>query len=658
MQESSTSNNLDSLIMDSVASQGFKALTEALNRSQAVIEFDPIGRIIKANDIFLDVMGYSMDEIRGLHHSMFCEPESMKSSEYIQFWKRLGRGEFDSGEYRRFGKGGKELWLQATYNPILDAEGRVMKVIKFATDITAQKIRNAELEGKINAINKAQAVIEFNLDGSVITANENFLKVLGYDLKEIQGKHHRMFCDPKYADSLEYRLFWEKLNRGEFEAAEYKRIGKGGKEVWIQASYNPIINALGKVFKVVKFATDITENKNRNAINEGKVNAISKAQAMIEFKLDGTVLTANENFLKTLGYDLKDIQGKHHRIFCESSYSNSPDYRTFWERLNRGEFDAGQYKRITKTGAEVWIQASYNPIFDSEGRVIMVVKFATDITAEKKKVVEFEGHVNLLDETANNLAAAANQLTATATQMSSTAKKTNEESVSASKASDDVANGVQTVATNTEEMVASIKEISRSANESAEMSKMTSTKAQETNMTVTQLGASSQEIGEVIKVISSIAQQTNLLALNATIEAARAGDAGKGFAVVANEVKELAKQTAKATQDITNKIGAIQKDSQRAVEAIGGIAQAIDKLNGISGTIAAAVEEQTATTNEVSRVVQQASKSVQGISGNIRLVSTAAEESTVAASQTLEASTGLSVLAEKLKEVVKKVKAS
>jgi methyl-accepting chemotaxis protein len=529
------------------------------------------------------------------------------------------------------------------------------------TDLENQQaqIELLQLRGIGAALDRSQAIIEFDPSGNILTANSNFLKTVGYDLAEIKGRHHRMFCDPRYSESLNYRLFWEKLGRGEFDSAEYKRLGRGGKEIWIQASYNPIMDANGKVLKVVKFATDITEQKIKNAVYEGKVTAISKAQAVIEFNLDGTVITANENFLKTLGYaDVRDLAGKHHRMFCDPAYTNTQEYRNFWEKLGRGEFDSGEYKRVAKSGAEIWIQASYNPIFDADGKVIMVVKFATDITAQKKKVTEFEGHVNLLEETANSLASAATQLTATATQLSATAGKTSDESGAASNAAEEVATGVQTVATNTEEMVASIKEISRSANESAEMSKATSARAQETNATVTQLGASSREIGEVIKVISSIAQQTNLLALNATIEAARAGDAGKGFAVVANEVKELAKQTAKATQDITNKIGAIQADSQRAVDAIGNISVAIDKLNGISGTIAAAVEEQTATTNEVSRVVQEASKGVQGISASIRHVTKAAEESTQSASHTLQASHSLTELAAKLKEVVKKVKSA
>ena len=517
---------------------------------------------------------------------------------------------------------------------------------------------NEDLMAINAALNRSSAIIQMEPNGTIIKANDNFLNLLGYTNDEIKGRHHRIFCEPKYVESPAYREFWAKLNRGEFEFGEYKRITKSGKEVWIQASYNPIMGPDGKVIKVIKFATDITEQKLANAIYEGKVNAISKAQAVIEFKGDGTIISANPNFLNLLEYNLEEVKGKHHRIFCEPAYTGTQEYRNFWEKLNRGEFDAGQYKRITKSGKEVWIQASYNPIFDASGRVVEIVKYASDVTAQKKKVTDFAAYTTELEATANTLAAAATALTNTANELTLTSSKTSEESQSASKSADQVANGVQTVATNMEEMVASIKEISRSANESAQMSKTTSTRAQETNQTVTKLGSSSQEIGEVIKVISSIAQQTNLLALNATIEAARAGDAGKGFAVVANEVKELAKQTAKATEDITNKIGAIQKDSQRAVDAIAVITQAIDKLNSISSTIAAAVEEQTATTNEVSRVVQEASKGVQGISSNIQLVSAAAGKGTESARNTQMSSKSLAELAAKLQIIVKKVKES
>ncbi len=631
----------------------------AISKSNAVIEFTPDGKVIWANENFCKTVGYTLEEMKGHHHRMFCDHKYVETFEYRQFWDKLNRGEFDAGEYKRLGKSGNEVWINATYNPIRNADGKVFKVVKFAVDITAEKLARAEAQGKLEAINKAQAVVEFKLDGSVITANDNFLNVLGYTLDEIRGKHHRIFCEPKYADSVEYRRFWEKLNRGDYDAGDYKRIGRGGKEVYIQASYNPIKDADGKVFKVVKFATDITEQRNRNAMFEGKVNAISRLrQSLAEYSPDGRLISANENWLRMLNYTWEEVKGRHHREFVDSEFANGTNYRLLWDKLSRGEMETMEGKRMGKNGTEAWVQISYNPVLSADGKVVQVMSIAADITAQHKKVVEFNSQVSQLEETANALAERSNQLTATAATMTTAAKNTSQESVAASRSLSEVASGVQTVAASTEQMVASIREISRSANESAGMSKTTSATTQETNDVVKELGTSSLEIGEVTKVISSIAQQTNLLALNATIEAARAGDAGKGFAVVANEVKELARQTAKATQDITQKIGAIQKNSSRAVEAIGGIAQAVDKLNSISGTIAAAVEEQTATTNEVSRVINTASENVKQISTSVNLVSTTADENSDAATKTLEASHGLSQLAEKLKDIVRKVKSA
>jgi methyl-accepting chemotaxis protein len=623
-------------------------IVNALNRVQAVIEFLPDGTILEANENFCKTVGYNLSEIEKKHHRMFCDPKFTETEQYKNFWAKLSRGEFDAGEYKRFGKGGKEIWIQASYNPVFDTNGKVVKVVKFATDITKQKIRDAENLGRNQAISKTQAVIEFQLDGTILEANENFLKTLGYDLKEIQGKHHRMFCEPDYVKTSEYENFWKKLNRGEFDAGEYKRIGKGGKEVWIQASYNPILDSEGKPFKVVKFAIDVTQEKNKALEYSAKLAAISKAQAVIEFNLDGTIITANENFLKTLGYEMPEIEKKHHRMFCDPKYTETNEYRNFWAKLNRGEFDAGEYQRFGKGGKSIWINASYNPIFDANGKPYKVVKFATDITKVKEMIVSIE-------ETAGALSSASTELTATATQLSGSATATSQEAQSAAAASEEVAKGVQTVAVNIEEMVASIKEIARNTTESANMSKSTLNMAQSSNQLIEKLGTSSQEIGDVIKVISSIAQQTNLLALNATIEAARAGEAGKGFAVVATEVKELAKQTAKATNEITQKIGAIQGDTKNAVDSIGQIASSVEKLTGISGVIAAAVEEQTATANEIARVVVEAKKGVDSIASTVKTVSQAAGESTAASNQTLTASKDLSQLAEKLNALVKVV---
>ena len=238
---------------------GARATLDALGKSLAIIEFDPTGTIRWANENFCQALGYTLDEIKGRHHSMFCEPSYAQSADYKAFWAKLGRGEFDAQECRRIGKGGKEIWIQASYNPVLSATGKVTRVVKVATDITQAKIKAADDAGKIAAINRAQAVIEFTVDGEVIDANRNFCQALGYTLDEIKGRHHSMFCEQSYVQSAEYKAFWAKLGRGEFDAQECRRIGKGGKEVWIQASYNPILDPNGKVTKVVKFATDVTE---------------------------------------------------------------------------------------------------------------------------------------------------------------------------------------------------------------------------------------------------------------------------------------------------------------------------------------------------------------------------------------------------------------
>ena len=314
------------------------AVVDAIRRSQAVIKFTVDGTILDANDLFLGAMGYTLDEVKGKHHSMFAEPAFAASQEYKDFRKSLNDGKFQAAEYKRLGKGGKEVWIQASYNPILDASGKPRKVIKFATDITAQKLQNADYQGQIEAIGKSQATIEFDMDGTIRVANNLFLDAMGYSLDEVVGKHHSMFAEPAFAASREYKEFWEKLKRGEFQAAEYKRLGKGGKEVWIQASYNPILDLNGNPVKVVKYATDITDQKLRNADFEGQIEAIGKSQATIEFNMDGTIRVANDHFLAAMGYSLDEVAGKHHRMFAEPALAASSEYKEFWEKLNRGEF--------------------------------------------------------------------------------------------------------------------------------------------------------------------------------------------------------------------------------------------------------------------------------------------------------------------------------
>ncbi|MGA1833049.1 methyl-accepting chemotaxis protein [Rhizobium wenxiniae] len=498
------------------------------------------------------------------------------------------------------------------------------------------------------AISRSQAVIEFDLGGNILNANPNFCEALGYSLAEIKGKHHRIFCEPDYAASAEYKAFWANLAAGNFDAREYKRITKSGREIWIQASYNPVSRG-GKPYKVIKLATDITAAKIKATEDAAKLSAISRSQAVIEFLPDGTILEANENFCAGLGYDLSEIKGKHHRMFCEPGYAASQDYAEFWPRLANGEFIADEFVRYGKGGKEIWIQAAYNPITDLNGKVCKVVKFATDVTPRMSAIGMLgtglrdlaDGKLDQSIETrfVPSMESTRQDFNSVAAKLRDAMKVVSQNASGIASASSEIRDASQELAKRTEQQAASLEEAaaaleeitrtvgdsSHRAEEAGRLVTNTRQNAEQSGLVVQQaiaamdeIAKSSNEITNIIGVIDDIAFQTNLLALNAGVEAARAGEAGKGFAVVAQEVRELAQRSAKAAKEIKTLINTSSHQVSGGVELVGrtggSLRDILGQVASIHDNVSAIVEasrEQASSLREISQAVNHMDQATQ-----------------------------------------------
>lgn len=622
-----------------------KTRMDQINVACVVSEADLKGDITYVNDLLCEVSQYTREECIGQPHSMFRHPD-MPKSVFKEMWSTIGKGNIFRGVVKNRKKDGNPYWVDALIAPVLGANGKPVKYIGVRYVITEQVLKQQELEGQLNAINASTASIEFTPDGVIVKANELFVRTLKYqDQQEFIGKHHRIFCDAEYARSREYDQFWVNLKNGLAQTGEFRRIAKDGSDVWIQATYTPVRDEKGNVIRVIKLASDITEQKKRNMDYEGQLDAIGRSNAVIEFNMDGTIITANDNFLNTLGYSLNEVKGKHHRMFVEANYARGNEYADFWKKLNNGEFFVGTYTRIDKRGRQVFIQASYNPILDLNGKPFKVVKYALDMT-EVIRVIKAMANGDLgqrCDTNADNGGLTA-EINKALENLNSVLLNISQGSEVVAKSSDLLQKKAEDMKRNTTEVATAITQMAKGAQDQAqrtdESSKlvnhvMTSAVEMEkkatyinktaenglessnnglkmvkhlvTNMngikdsagltakSINVLTQRAEEIGRTLNVITDIASQTNLLALNAAIEAARAGDAGRGFAVVAEEIRKLAEDSRRSAVEIEKIISDVQKDTHSASKAI--------------ETMETSVREGNQSTVEAERIFQEIAKS-------------------------------------------------
>jgi methyl-accepting chemotaxis protein len=520
-----------------------------IDRAMAVVEFDVNGRVLSANDNFLQLMGYAIDDVRGKHHRIFVPPTDANSPAYAEFWRRLNEGAFEEREFRRLTSDGRELWIRGSYNPIFGADGKVTRIVKFAVDVTAAKQTALDHEYQVRAVGRAMAVIEFKLDGTILSANENFLRTMGYREDEIRGRHHRMFVDPAESQSADYAEFWRRLSAGEYFESEYRRFAKGGREIWIRATYSPILGFAGTPVKVVKFALDVTDAKLAQRRQEELAREVA------------TNANAAEAFLTEASSVLEAVASRDLSARVEGSYGGS------YERL----------KSLLNVAVE-HLDSALTQVSAGSAEVLVACR---DITSASQSLAESTSR------SAENIDAVSASLQEVTSMATRNAESSQEAQRLAEGARDSADRGTESMA--------------------------------RLSQTIEKIKTSSDETAKIIKTIDDIAFQTNLLALNAAVEAARAGESGRGFAVVAEEVRNLAMRSADAARVTAQLIQGAAKNADEGVQFnrevtanLTEITRQVRRVGDVMNEIASAstVQSETiakakASTDELAKLTQQ-----------------------------------------------------
>ncbi|AUN94449.1 PAS domain S-box protein [Pseudazoarcus pumilus] len=574
-------------------------IVSAIEQTQGVIEFALDGTILRANGNFLGLMGYTLDEVRGQHHRMFVSPEEANSAEYRNFWSELREGKSQTAEFRRLNKRGEPVWIQATYTPIRRGQ-RVTRIIKFASDITAQVRARADIESQIAAINRAQAVIEFAPDGTILHANDNFLGLMGYTLAEVQGRKHSLFVSESHARSDEYARFWERLRAGQFQTAEYCRLAKGGREVWIHATYNPILDPEGRVVKVIKFASDITADFERKREFEVlSLVANETDNAIIITDAAGLVQYVNNGFTKLTGYTPEEVRGKKPGPVLQGPATDPDTVARVRHCIQNRQPFYDEILNYDKDGTPYWISMAINPVFGKDGRLEHFISIQANITHTKEMSLEAERRFAAISvsngvaefDTDGRIVRAnrymtgrlgfpdERQLLAHTAELKSIVgeqhlhKLLAGEQIITEFAMHD-AQGQPRQFKGTFCPIADSEGQIRLVVVYCTDEQTKHEAAQVTDREMGRVQESSRKVADIIGSINEITEKTNLLALNAAIEAARAGESGRGFAVVADEVRKLAQQSSASAQQINQLIA-------ESSERIDRLSQSLRNLRGM-----------------------------------------------------------------------------